>query len=75
MEEAENLEEAKVELVMRTQGTGYLKVPSKVKEKIREKHGIEIKDLPEGNLKYKVTDGEIELLYKFEMEDEKDNSE
>lgn len=68
MKEIENLEKVNMDLVMRSQGSGYLKIPSSVRNEVRRKFGLEIKELPLPSFSFKANEGEKEVIFRFRFD-------
>lgn len=64
----DEMDEVRVELIMRTQGSGYLKVPKKIKEMVQEDFEKHFVELPSPKLFFEVKDGKLKMLYEFDLE-------
>ncbi len=62
----------RADYIMRSQGNGYLKVPSQARAKVRDKVGKEIKDLAPPKVSFKLVGRKLKMKFEFDLDEEWD---
>lgn len=68
----EDMKKVSMELIMRSQGTGYLKVPKRIKDSVLEECGKSFTELASPELSWNIENGELKLVYSFDLDDDYD---
>lgn len=64
-EEKDSKKKTEEELIAKSPGYGYLKVPAEIRKKIEKEHSLKVCDYPNPDAFFEFKEGKLELTYKF----------